>query len=216
MALSHRIGLAGLVLGILIAVAGGVAGEIPPLQVLLRAVLSGLAGGFFFMLIWSIARRYLPELIQPTDQSSDTDAMSDGRGSTVDIVLQEDEAMGADQAQELRAMRNQAGYRDTSDDEEDIIEEVADESVSPAQPLLASEGFSEDAFYSGIEQLPDIGGFTESFSPGGEDGGAAGMEDSGPMISPGESISSGSSSKGGMDPKLMAQAISTALKKDQK
>lgn len=216
MALPLRIGLAGLVLGILIAVAGGLAGEIPPLQILLRALLAGIFGSFLFLLIWSVAKKYLPELVQEADSTPEGDGFASNNGSTIDIVLQEDESMGADQAQELRAMRAQSGYRDNSEDDEELIEEVADDAVASTAPLLSQDGFSEDAFYSGIEQLPDIGGFTESFTPGGEDGSSTGTDDSGPMISPGESISSGSGSKGGMDSKLMAQAISTALKKDQK
>jgi hypothetical protein len=98
-----------------------------------------------------------------------------------------------------------------------MIEEVSEDRRSrPISSDSGNEGsFNEAAFYDGVDRLPDIGGFSEQFQPGDGNSENAGATGPGAMS---DGPKASSRSKGGtqsnMDPALIAQAIRTALKKD--
>lgn len=210
--------VAALVVGLLLGlIAGNTIGV-----VLLRALLtSALVGGGVFG-IGLLVKKFLPELSSGTVPSSDLSEMAEPSesGRKVDIVVSDD-------AEEDEAQSSQKMPRNTEDTGnmfaqesglEAIVEEVAEEGIDSGDVVADDDGgFDEDSFYAGVENLPDISGFETSFSRGiDEDAGdSEGDFDSGPSSSSSRS-SSRSGSKGtadDMDPKIIARAISTALKK---
>lgn len=205
MGLSQKIGLAGAAFGLVLAIVAGLVGGVPFVDILIRSLIASLVSGGIFLGAWTLAIRFLPELNPQSSISDDAHGTDDG---PIDITVADDDS-GSDQASDLRTMAA-AGSRSTrSFEDEDIIEEVRDEPAVSTPVDDNGPGFSEEAFYSNIDQLPDIGGFSDSFGSSGDDD--APTVDTG--ISDTPVSGGGGSTKGGMDPKLMAQAISTALKK---
>jgi hypothetical protein len=212
-------GLSGAVLGLLIAVIGGIANGIQFAYVLLRSLASAVLGGLLFMGIYTVAKRFLPDLVGTDAGGSIAETLEEG-SSSIDITLDEEDYI-PDQAHELRAMRSQS--RDLAEADEnssEMIEEVVEDSVV-APGVDSFESFSEEAFYSGINELPDIGGFADNFAVSGGSGSGsttAGNNEADPLFSDStvdrDMASPAKKSKSSIDPKMMAQAISTALKKD--
>jgi len=240
-----RLAIIGLGIGVLIGVVGGIAGGVPFLVVLLRSIISGLIGALLLYGLKILVDRFLPGLFsdEPTrDPIEDISASDKDIGSNVDIVLPGDVPDDTgDQASGLRAMvQNEAAagaylagedagqsFRNPEpadagevlENEGVAVDEVPDTTRSSAEDGgTAKAGFSEDAFYSGIEHLPDIGGFSEHFGQTGETSEPVEGESGPALIDTDNSEPAVRSSGGGksseLDPELMAKAIRTALKRE--
>lgn len=109
------------------------------------------------------------------------------------------------------------------EDESSIIEEVHEErTASQKQGSVNAPNISDDDFYSGVENLPDISGFSESFDDGSfsDDEEEVPEGETGPDSDMGSTLSDfnsgGTSNDVGSDddPKVIAQAIRTLMKKE--
>lgn len=222
MSLQLRFGVAGAALGALLGLLGAIAAGVPFGILVLRLLVSALATGLLGLGLHFVVKTFLPELLESFAAESaaapGAEAAEAAGGSTVDITLPaEGYAPQADQASELRriyAGEPGQGQADEADGG-DLIAEVSEERHAPrASEAAGGEGsFSEDAFYQGVERLPDIGGFSEQFQESDSDGTVV-AEDGGAKAPSGSGGRSSDGNKGNMDPELIAKAIRTALKKD--
>ncbi|KGE73542.1 hypothetical protein [Spirochaeta lutea] len=198
--------------------------------ILLRALLSaavagGAAGGVHLLLA-----HFVPELFAEGDSNDRiSDIGSDlvqgapnpGPGSNVNIVI--DDEQDSEEFDTQGAESTPQKPRHQASELEEMVEEVAEDSdtvTEIADEAPEESGFDEEAFYSGVDSLPDISGFEDSFSKSvglsseEEDSGSGDVEDSVSGGSPSQGSSS-SSQHGDMDPVMIARAIQTALKKEK-
>jgi hypothetical protein len=204
---------------------------VPIGKLILRAVIAAVIVGVLGLVLHAVVNTFLPELINET-ASGGEDGLEPGQ--SVDITLPEEgfpeghqaaahhEAAIEDQATPLRqaagGMFGDDAVSDGADEPDGMIEEVSED--RRARPIGADAsddaGFNEAAFYDGVDRLPDIGGFSEQFQPGESEQEAS--SEAPDMAS--DRLPSGGRSKGNgqtnMDPSLIAQAIRTALKKDDR
>jgi hypothetical protein len=228
MSLQLRFGIAGAALGLIIGILGCLIAAAPFPVLLWKTLLAIVMGGVLGFAVHAAIRVLLPELLQEEGGNPAAD-LGDGTGQSVNITLGEegpvnDYTAEGDQAAPLRqAVRNAAEYDDDGVDddagaESDMIEEVSEDRRSHALGAEAGgeASFNEAAFYDGVEHLPDIGGFSEQFQAGdGEEGSeASGVEE--PAMASGSSKSHNKNGPANIDPALVAQAIRTALKKEDR
>lgn len=199
------------VLGLLLGILAGNS----VLIVLGRALLSAALSAAGVYGISSLIKKVFPELMPDASPRSDLADLgaAEGLAQNVDIVVSDEEGSQID-AEESSGGSN---LFDQGRGLESIVEEVVEESIDArAQTEYAAEPeFNEESFYLGVENLPDIAGFESSFGSGlnhsTEEAGDSGeLDEDIPARGP---RSSGSGNNEGMDPKLIARAISTALKK---
>lgn len=229
MSLQLRFGIAGAALGLVIGIVGCLIAAAPFPVFLWKPLLATVICGILGIALHAVLNAFLPELLQEPSGGTGDD-LSDAPEHSVNITLPEegfpaDTIYGDDQAAPLRqaaAARyddgfNREGGADAEEADDGMIEEVSEDRRSRpiGSDAAGDTSFNEAAFYDGVDRLPDIGGFSEQFQPGdgsGENEGAA-APDTEDSRSPGGSRSKKGSGTN-MDPNLIAQAIRTALKKD--
>jgi len=238
MAKQVRIALLGFGIGVLIAILGGIVGGVSIGVILLRALVSGLVAALLFAGMDWVASKFLPDMTGKPADGPDLDDNLDSfdepnpsLGTRVNVVLPGDD-LYEDQATALREQVSHAHHSGVTrpepvyasenlfvdaDSDEGMVEEVPEVPGVAMEEGQVESSFSEEAFYAGIDKLPDIGGFSEHFSSSDDESGQK-PETSGHGIAE-TSFShvakeSSSSSGKNVDTKLMAQAIRTALKKD--
>jgi hypothetical protein len=231
MSLQLRFGIAGAALGLVIGITGSLVAGVPIGILILRALIAAVVVGVLGLVLHAVVNAFLPELLSESAAGGD-DGIEPGQ--SVNITLPEEgfpedhhaaalrDASGADQAAPLRqavvSHYSDDSGADGAEDPDGIIEEVSEDRRSRPIGADATEyaGFNEAAFYDGVDRLPDIGGFSEQFQPGEASQEAS---DDAPDIASARAPSGGSSKRSGqtnMDPSLIAQAIRTALKKDDR
>mgnify|MGYP000960777688 CR=1 FL=1 len=190
------------------------------LTALLRA---GIFAVFFFVfsgIVYWLITQFIPELIEPPSQES-TDSVVDipDIGSKVNISVGDDETIPE------KSLSSQL-VKETIEEDEFISEKALDQNVeegytreehgtartesneesspSPALPV----GVIDD-----VDELPDLEGMSDAFvMPVQETG-----EDSEPLTgAPTTTSSKSAGASASFDPKEMAMAIQTILKRDQK
>jgi hypothetical protein len=199
--------ISGLVAGIafILSLLFGLLAGAAFLTALLRA---GIFAVFFFVfsgIVYWLITQYIPELLEsPSHESSDSVVDIPDLGSKVNIsqlvkeTIEEDEFISEkalDQNVEEGYTREEHGTARTESNEES--------SPSPALPV----GVIDD-----VDELPDLEGMSDAFvmpiSDFGEDSESADAKVSTPIKKAGTSAD--------FDPKEMAMAIQTILKRDQK
>ncbi len=191
-------------------------------------VVFGYAGGSF------LVKKYLPELLDGKQNDGDLDTFDSPRdgepvtGRLVNYVIDGDGEQASSQTSPPKKNYQAMGDEDDESDNiftkesslSEVIEEVAEnalESDSGGSSTLDTQEddqeFREDAFYAGVDNLPDIAGFETTFYSEGSDDSNTSEDDFMPNQSSPAKSSGGNT--GGMDPQLIAKAISTALKKGQ-
>lgn len=108
--------------------------------------------------------------------------------------------------------------RDSSGELIEEVEEVAAEEGgdTPHEHTPRHERASAEVTGEDIDQLPDVGGFADTFEDAPDDGAGAAGSEGGAFAS--EGLNSGSSSSEGrsdQDPETMARAIQTLLRRDE-
>jgi hypothetical protein len=233
--------VAGLVLGLLGGILGGVEFGVLVLRMLISAIVAGALGAGGYFIVQKFLPELLTISMNEGDDSPLDPGLGgemSAAGSTVDIVIDDDGPPAADQAGELRRemsdgesdadypRRAQAMSEETPrnlfvEDENTIIEEVREDGAPAPQP---SGGGREEEFDSDFSALPDIAGFSDSFNDGnfadeGEipEGEMTPDSDQGSALSGfgGQETSFAQADSGSDDdPKILAQAIRTLMKKD--
>jgi hypothetical protein len=194
---------------------------------ILRALLMGILGGALALGLRWLLIRFLPEL---TGAAMERPAMPEGEmGQNVDIVVTDPESREADDGTagaarredvenfeeagaepETAAARGRAGESDFTEELEEL----------KSSPILTSKAEGDESSYQtvkppdvieDVDVLPDLESFQDSFAvsaPSGEEGSESASEER----------SSRAPSRGGgaNDPDLIAQAIRTALARDNK
>ena len=187
---------------VIAALSAGLAG-VPFGVVLGRAVLSALIFAALGVGVSLVISRFLPELEEEVGEESAEHG--------VDIVIDDDDS---------EAPEGMSGSDDSrpSDEEEGIVDELEESSVplDQSEEINASDDGSEntdgaaktdvieDVDEDTMDRLPDLGGFSSAFE--GDDG-AAQVDNS--------DWSEDSGAGGGEDPKLIARALQTMLKRDE-
>ncbi|HUW68858.1 MAG TPA: hypothetical protein VMX33_01375 [bacterium] len=223
-------GLGAFILSCLIALLA----RVPFGVLLMRAILSGLAFGAFVYGSIIVFQRFMPELLDGTAVKESDASML---GSVVDIVVPggEYEHAGSERSASIgydgAILSSEQGPRAGIDSGE-LEREVAD---LRTDSLVASDPqtFDQQGVESGnvgspmaprpsvgldeLDTLPDLEGFSDSFSSGPV-GGSDGSDDgstAGPMgVS--ESMPTAGSPDSGQDPVVLAKAVQTLLRRDQK
>lgn len=223
MDLHFRFGIAGAALGMFIGIIGSIIAAPPFGYVIFRIILATLLGSGLGFGIFFVIRSFLPELLSNYSISGESSIADDGIDSSgrVNITMPEEGYIASTEYLDDEAQSSQRRYRaddensDETDSDSSLIAEVS-EGRHSGMSSVGDPSFNEDAFYQGVDRLPDIGGFSEQFQDQDTDGTVVGDEDT-PLVSSTSSTSSRKSSsngKGNMDPELIAKAIRTALKKD--
>ncbi len=234
MSLQIRFGIAGVVLGLVIGVIGCLAAQVPIGILLLRTLVAMIFTGVLGLVLYGAIKLLLPELFTnvPAHQG---DELAEASGRMVNITVSDandglDYQASGDQAEALRQLATKSSYgadefgegSSGDPDASGMIEEVSEDRRVRALSADASEegAFNEAAFFQGVERLPDIGGFSEQFQVG-EGTVESEADDAAESFGGGGPSTAGSGSRKGqgqsnMDPALIAQAIRTALKKDDR
>jgi len=210
--------------------------RVPFGTLLLRALLSGLGFAFlFFGSLW-LLKRFLPDLFDETARPQDLNA--DGSlGSVVDIVLpggEEDRLDAATHADGLRASNDapsfMPGISAQSVESGELAREVADlraDALVSSDPAdSASQGSiapRPSVALDELDTLPDLDGFSDSFSdgqPGGsvpsDASGGSPAGDASRFMGVSDSMPTAGSPDRGKDPVVLAKAVQTLLRRDQK
>ncbi len=182
---------------VIAALSAGLAG-VPFAVVLGRAVLAALVFAALGLGVSLVISRYLPEL----EEAAGEESAEHG----VDIVIDDDDA---------EASEDTTGSEDEgrpSDEDDGIVDELEESST----PLEQSEGLDssepdnaaksdviEDVDDDTMDRLPDLGGFSSAFE--GDDG----------AVQVDSTDSGHESDGGGEDPKVLARALQTMLKRDE-
>jgi len=225
-------GLGAFILSCLIALLA----RVPFGVLLLRAILSGLAFGAFVYGSIMVFQRFMPELL---DGTSVKESEASELGSVVDIVVPGGEYEHAGSERPVAATYSEAiippeqGPRAVIDSGE-LEREVADlrtDGLVASDPMTFEQTGADperggsamaprpSVGLDELDTLPDLEGFSDSFSSGptggldGSDGSDEGAV--GPMgVS--DSMPTAGSPDSGQDPVVLAKAVQTLLRRDQK
>lgn len=182
----------------LIALISGAVGGVPFGTILGRAILFAVVFAAFGAGVSILISRFLPEL-DASDQSAEED-------HDVDIVIEGDE----DDEQYRAAGAEDSPRREGDDELVDELEESPgefEEDRGGSETRSRSSDVLDDVDDQALDRLPDLGGFASSFE-GSNEASSEFSEESGA----GES---GPIGPGGEDPKLIARALQTMLKRDR-
>jgi len=210
-------GLGALALSVIIAIFSGV----PFGALALRALLSGLGFAALAYAALSVLRRFLPELFNDAAPSPDA-----ALGARVDIVLPGGDEVAVETGGSLSVepavptptldsgelQREVASLRSEALVPADTGEDVA---VAPRPSVALDE----------LDTLPDLDGFSDSFAQAGAGSsefgdaglGATGTEpDASRLMGPSSSMPTAGAPDAGNDPAVLAKAVQTLLRRDQK
>jgi hypothetical protein len=195
------------------------------LVLLLRALFFGaLFFGLSCLIFWLLGQ-YVPELLNGPEDDLDIPAP----GSMVNIregplagAFPQDSSESVDDIGGRPSLRARQNSQDPLLDQEEKVDYTDTQDLSGGLGSLSSGGFAGSSpgapASSGAEAFPDMDGLSETFTPqpGGFDAGAVSFDTPEPGR-PRSSLGSGSAAlKGDFNPKELAQAIQTVLKKDEK
>ncbi len=199
-------------LGFFIAVlAGGIAG-VRFGNLIIRAIIggvvfAGLGAGISFLI-----EKFLPELFHgESDKTGGSERAEDVSGSGgVNIVLPEQNPLKEDIYEEDFGAAEENMVEEVSESTHEYtdgleVEKMGGEETFDSSPVEQGEGLEE---VDSMEALPDLGEFQDSFG--------SGSAISSEPIESGIPRGSSSEFSDGKDPAMIARAIQTALKKDQK
>ncbi len=211
MSLQLRFGLFGAAFGLFLGIVGGILSGIPFGIVLFRSLLIAIGLGLAGFLLYTVINKLIPELANALQGNESAEVLS-STGGTIDITLAEDDdSSPSENARMLYSDSSEENQYSAARAEGDgIVEELRDDTRYGKVANDNQVDFNEDEFYNGVEHLPDIGGFSDQF----QSNEANDESDSASSLG----SSSGKKQKSGdnknMDPALIAQAIRTALHKD--
>jgi len=225
-------GLGAFILSCLIALFS----RVPFGVLLVRALLSGLAFGAFVYGAIAVFQRFMPELLDGTAVKEQDASML---GSVVDIVVPGGEYEPAGSGQTVDSVYGGTAVSPEQGEKagiatEELEREVGDlrtDSLVTSDPVEFEQPGAETerpgtamaarppAGLDELDTLPDLEGFSDSFSsaPSGGFGESGGPEDggSGPMgVS--DTMPTAGSPDSGQDPAVLAKAVQTLLRRDQK
>ena len=204
---------------LIVSLFSGIVTGVPFATVVVRALVSAVVFAGLGSVAQVAVSRFLPELEQVLDGSTvdrqQSDAAAEAR-PTVDIVVDDsdDESESEDVSDdglleigdegstydgELQSDREPAGDSDPADD---LVAEAEEVEADQNRELPAAAPDPADSIdVSGVDQLPDVGGYSDAFE-GSE--GIASVDES-----------EGSHGSNEQDPALMARALQTILKRDE-
>jgi hypothetical protein len=191
------------------------------LALLLRALFFGaLFFGLSCLIFWLLGQ-YVPELLS----GAEDDLGIPVSGSIVNIqegpvagAFPQDSSDLVDDIGGRPSARTRQNPGDTPLDQEEKVDYTDTQDISDGPGNLSSGGFAGSSpASSGAEAFPDMDGLSETFTPqpGEFDAGAVSFDTPEPGR-PRSSLGSGTTLKGDFNPKELAQAIQTVLKKDEK
>ena len=204
---------------LIVSLFSGIVTGVPFATVVVRALVSALVFAGLGSVAQVAVSRFLPELEQVLDGSNVDTQESEAAGEVrpaVDIVVDDsdDESESEDESDDglLEVGDEGSTYNGElqSDRETDGDAEPADDLVAEAEEVEADQDRglpaaapdpADSIDVSGVDQLPDVGGYSDAFE--GSEG----------IASVGES--EGNRSSSGQDPALMARALQTILKRDE-
>jgi len=205
--------------------------RVPFGPLLLRALLSGVGfAGLSYGAIRAL-RHFLPELFD--DSARPAEHGSDGvLGSVVDIVLpggDEEHSEAAHQTDRADSMPSASAFQGGLDvlaasvDSGEIEREVADlraDALVASDPADTSSGGSvaprPSVGLDELDTLPDLDGFSDSFAEGSADGSDAPAATASRFMGVSDSMPTAGSPDPGKDPVVLAKAVQTLLRRDQK
>ncbi|ADN01880.1 hypothetical protein [Spirochaeta thermophila] len=186
---------------------------------MLRALGSGVLFGGVLYVVWEVVRRFLPELVQEEESapSSLPEKSEEEQDHVVDIVL-EDEASPSP-----RTVPGEQMGIGREDDLEESVRSFGEgggerESQGDGEGMPDSSPLGPDREDAGLDEFPEIDDLEEDFFE------EVSAEEEGPeedgtdplSFESSQSISGGGGGMGDQDPQVIAQAIRTLLKKDEK
>jgi hypothetical protein len=195
------------------------------LTLLFRALFFGaLFFGLSCLVVWLLGQ-FVPELLSGAEGDSDISVP----GSIIDIhegpvagAFPEDNSESVDDIGGRPSARPRQNPRSTLLDQEEKVDytdtqDLADDLGSLSAGSFAGS-FPEPPVSSGAEAIPGMDGLSEAFTPqpGGFDAGAGSFDTPEPERRRSSSGSGATTFKGDFNPKELAQAIQTVLKKDEK
>jgi len=180
--------------------------------VLLRALFSGIVFGAGVYGARLLLARYVPELLNAGNVES--------AGAGVDISVGDD-----DDEAELTAAAERAGESGGDGFDDSLVEEVEEVPAAETRPQTKpapDSGIAEEAtgeLLDSNDELPELDGFSDTFSsstPSDAEGEPSENSHSGRNSEGLDSLDGSSSSGGGdgSDPRVMADAIRTVLKRE--
>jgi hypothetical protein len=214
------------------ALIGFIAG-VALVALLVRALVFGaVAGGACYGCI-ALIKNMLPEVLEPQRAARETlDRAESEEAHAVDIVLPGDEAApeylrGGEEPPQRDAASRDAASEDFSPmpgdgsaiEEESLLDGVIGKEAEGAAAMPSAHRASDPGvpssrqLFDELDVLPDLDGFTDSFTASEfASGGAPSSE----ALRSGPSSSTGAGRDGMSDPAALAQAVRTILKRDQK
>jgi hypothetical protein len=197
---------------------------------LVRSIVTSLVVTGGYLAITQVLKKFVPELFDLIDSnSSSQDGVSDGNetidrlGKRVNLVVDDEDSLDA-LSENHSSNRN--NLFDTESGLDEVVEEVQETGVSNIDSKVEFNQTSDDQFLEDDQEisdneLPDISGLQSTFvsnESSEEQENSSQSDDDYPEET--QYSSSGRSSKSGdgqlvADPKILAKAISTALKKGQ-
>ncbi|AEJ61232.1 hypothetical protein Spith_0958 [Spirochaeta thermophila DSM 6578] len=186
---------------------------------MLRALGSGVLFGGVLYVVWEVVRRFLPELVQGEEPAPSPlpEESEEEQDHVVDIVL-EDEASPSPRTVSGEQMGSGREY-DTEESVRSFGERGGEgESQEHGEGMSDASTLDSDREDGGLDEFPEIDDLEEDFFE------EVSAEEEGPeedgtdplSFESSQSISGGGGGMGDQDPQVIAQAIRTLLKKDEK
>ncbi len=202
MDLNLKVGAYSAVAAFVLSAIAGAVGGVPFGILLFRAVIGAVVFGAGAIGVDILVDNVLPELKETPDIPSDM-------GGNVDIVVSDDDVEDADSDAYRTDEAGHDGKGDEDENEEDdpLVQEVEELSADDAPSTGAAGELDADIVNDTIDDLPEIGGFAESFRSGSDDSSGFDGES-------GSAVSGGKESEAAGDARVMAKALQTIMKRD--
>ena len=196
MDLNLKVGAYSAVAAFVLSAIAGAVGGVPFGILLLRAVIGAVVFGAAGIGVDILVANVLPELKEPPSVPNEM-------GGNVDIVVSDDDSDDTDSV----AYRTDESDRDNEEEEDPLVQEVEELSVDDVPGHGPVDEDETDMADDTIDNLPEIGGFAESFRTGSDES------------SDYDGVSSSPASKGkekdvAGDARVMAKALQTIMKRD--
>ncbi|TVR57126.1 MAG: hypothetical protein EA426_12895 [Spirochaetaceae bacterium] len=202
MDLNLKVGAYSAVAAFVLSAIAGAVGGVPFGILLFRAVIGAVVFGAGAIGVDILVDNVLPELKENPDVPSEM-------GGNVDIVVSDDVGEDADSNANKIDQAGHDGEGDEDEDEEDdpLVQEVEELSADDAPTNGAAGEIDADIVNDTIDDLPEIGGFAESFRSGRDDSSGFDGES-------GSAASGGKDTDAAGDARVMAKALQTIMKRD--